>query len=539
MTTLPTLIGLRLRRDRLQLVVWLGSTFLLVLLSARALATTYGTEPERASLVRLATANASVLALRGAPQGTSPGALVAFELMAYLALLAGFLNTFLAVRHTRAEEDSGRAELVGATRAGRFAPVAATVAEGVIVGGGLTLVGWLALVAAGLPVAGSLVAGLAAACCGIAFLGVGLLCAEVFSVGRAANGWAAALVGVGFGLRAIGDAIGVSSADQLSVRTGWVTWLSPIGWAQQTNPFTANRLWPALLAVGLGALFVTAAVLVHAARDLGAGVVPDRRRRGTASLMLRGPIGLAWRLQRGSIIGWGVGALALAVLAGKLGPAAIDAMAQNPGIRKILDAMASGAHGGGLQIFLVSMLGILGLMVAGFLLQVVIRVRQEEAAGTAELVLSTPLSRLRWLMSYLVVGVVAAVVLLLACGLVIAAMLATSGYGNLAGDVVMGSLAQLPAALVYLAVLAVVFAVVPRATIGVGWSMFAAGAFVSLFGQLIHLPIWLRDIAPSAHTPALPLGNADWTGAWSMLALSVLLAVAAGWILRHRDLAVG
>jgi ABC-2 type transport system permease protein len=539
MTTLPTLLGLRLRRDRLQLVVWLGSTYLLILLSARALATTYGTEPERASLVRLATANASVLALRGAPQGASPGALVAFELMAYVALLAGFLNTFLAVRHTRAEEDSGRAELVGATRAGRFAPVAATVAEGVIVGGGLTLVGWLALVAAGLPVAGSLVAGLAAACCGIAFLGVGLLCAEVFSVGRAANGWAATLVGVAFGLRAIGDAIGAPSADQLSVRTGWVTWLSPIGWAQQTNPFTANRLWPALLAVGLGALLVTAAVLVHAARDLGAGVIPDRRRRGTASLMLRGPIGLAWRLQRGSIIGWGVGALALAVLAGKLGPAAIDAMEQNPGIRKILDAMASGAHGGGLQIFLVSMLGILGLMVAGFLLQVVMRVRQEEAAGTAELVLSTPLSRLRWLMSYLVVGVVAAVVVLLACGLVIAAMLATSGYGNLAGDVVMGSLAQLPAALVYLAVLAVVFAVVPRATIGVGWSMFAAGAFVSLFGQLIHLPAWLRDIAPSAHTPALPLYNAEWTGAWSMLALSVLLAVAAGWILRHRDLAVG
>jgi ABC-2 type transport system permease protein len=539
MTTLPTLLGLRLRRDRLQLVVWLGSTFLLALLSARALATTYGTEAERASLVRLATANASVLALRGAPQGTSPGALVAFELMAYVALLAGFLNTFLAVRHTRAEEDSGRAELVGATRAGRFASVAATVLEGVIVAAALTVFVWVALLAAGLPVVGSLVAGLAVAACGLAFLGVGLLCAEIFSVGRAANGWAAALVGVAFGLRAIGDATGGPSADQLSVRTGWVTWLSPIGWAQQTNPYTANRLWPTLLAVGFGAALVAAAVLVHAVRDLGAGVVPDRPRRATAAPMLRGPIGLAWRLQRGSIIGWALGALGLAVLAGRLGPAAIDAMEENPGLRKILDAMASGAHGSGLQIFLVSMLGILGLMVAGFLLQVVMRVRQEEATGTAELVLSTSVSRLRWLAAFLVVGLVAAVVVLFCCGLVIAEMIAASGYGNLADDVVMGSMAQLPAALVYLAVLSVVFAVVPRATIGVGWSMFAAGAFVSLFGQLIHLPAWFRDIAPSVHTPALPLGNADWTGAWSMLALSVLLAVAAGWILRHRDLPVG
>jgi ABC-2 type transport system permease protein len=146
---------------------------------------------------------------------------------------------------------------------------------------------------------------------------------------------------------------------------------------------------------------------------------------------------------------------------------------------------------------------------------------------------------LRWLGSALVVGVVSTVVVLVLCGLLIAAMTAGSGYGGLAGKVVAGSLAQLPAALVYLAVLALVFAVAPRATVGAGWGMLAAGTFLSVFGQLVGVPNWLRDLSPSSHTPALPLQDVHWSGAVWMVGISVVLVVVSARVLHRRDLAAG
>jgi hypothetical protein len=42
-------------------------------------------------------------------------------------------------------------------------------------------------------------------------------------------------------------------------------------------------------------------------RDYGAGLLPDKPGRATASAWLRGPVGLAWRLQRASLLGWAAG----------------------------------------------------------------------------------------------------------------------------------------------------------------------------------------------------------------------------------------
>ena len=39
-------------------------------------------------------------------------------------------------------------------------------------------------------------------------------------------------------------------------------------------------------------------------RDHGAGLLPDRPGRTAASGLLRGPFGLAWRLQGGVLLGW-------------------------------------------------------------------------------------------------------------------------------------------------------------------------------------------------------------------------------------------
>ena len=122
-TTLRALLRQRFRRDRWQLLIWVLSIGLLAAFSAASLQQTYGSAlaPCRffvsPSPTRPSWCCAASLRARAWP------ALTFFEIFTFLALLAGLMNTFLAVRHSRAEEESGRAELVAPRpRAGCFRP---------------------------------------------------------------------------------------------------------------------------------------------------------------------------------------------------------------------------------------------------------------------------------------------------------------------------------------------------------------------------------------------------------------------------------
>jgi ABC-2 type transport system permease protein len=190
-------------------------------------------------------------------------------------------------------------------------------------------------------------------------------------------------------------------------------------------------------------------------------------------------------------------------------------------------------------VFIAAMMGIVGLIVAGCVLQVVMRMRQEESLGTAETVLTTPVGRIRWFASFLVVGVIASIVILLVAGAVAGAIFAQNGESKLFGQTVLASLVQLPAVVLYLGALALVFAIVPRATIPVGWVMLGLGTFLGEFGALMKLPDWVRDISPSTHTPAVPLAGVDWSGAWWMLGIAIAAAVIGAVVLRRRDIALG
>jgi ABC-2 type transport system permease protein len=244
-------------------------------------------------------------------------------------------------------------------------------------------------------------------------------------------------------------------------------------------------------------------------------------------------------LQRSSIIGWGVGALVISLFAGSLGPASIDAVKNNPAVTTVIASLVPGGTGAMLKVFVAAMMGIVGLIVAGCVLQVVMRLRQDEAAGTAELVLATRVSRIRWFASYLAIGVIAAAIILLLSGVMTGAMLAADGDQSLFGETIAAAVVQLPAVLVYLAALGLVFSIVPRATIAVGWALLAVGTFVGTFGGIMGLPNWVRGVAPSTHTPAIPLPNPDWSGVWWMLVVSVIAMALAFVVVRRRDLATG
>ena len=79
------------------------------------------TEQSRVTALRGAGGSPAVLLMRGVPVGTDLGALVNFRNLAFMLVLAALMSTFAVVRHTRQNEETGRAELIGAGAVGRHA----------------------------------------------------------------------------------------------------------------------------------------------------------------------------------------------------------------------------------------------------------------------------------------------------------------------------------------------------------------------------------------------------------------------------------
>ncbi|MBW8871659.1 MAG: hypothetical protein JF618_05655 [Leifsonia sp.] len=520
---LRALLRQRLRRDRWQLLIWLVCIPLLAVFSAESIDQTYGSAAARAQLMRLAIADPTILVLRGLPQGTSLAAVTFFEIFTFLALLAGLMNTFLAVRHSRAEEESGRAELIASSPAGRLLPTAATVIHATLANVALAVLTALGFASAGLPLYGSFVAGAATGGAGLAFFAVGLLFAQLFSTSRAANGFASAVVVLAYVVRGIGDATGTPFGDGTHLRAAWPSWLSPIGWGEQFAPYTADDWRPLLL---------------HS----GAGVIPERSGRPSARASLAGPFGLAWRLQWPTVLGWTIGGALGGLLAGALASVVNGTLANDSslaGIRQSIARIGAGGSGPLTQLFISAIFSIVGVLAAACAVQAVIRLRQEEAAGTAELMMATPLTRVRWLFSFVAVGVVAVVAVLLAAAIASGLSAVAAGEDpSTIGHSFAAAAAQLPVALVYLGVLTLLFVVAPSATIPVGWAALGLGAFVGIFGGLIRLPDGVRHLSPFADAPVV-VGHVDWTGGYWMLGITAVALLGAAVLIRRRDFAIG
>lgn len=538
MATLWRLILHRMRRDRVQIPIWVLSIAGFVFLAAVGLQNTFGSLAERTVLVRLATANPAIMLLRGPPQGTDLDALLIFTVFGFLGVLAGLMNTFLAVRHLRAEEESGRASLISATPAARVYPPLSTLVYGLGVNVVLALAVTGCFLAAGQEVTGSIVAGLALGAVGLVFLGVGAVASELMASSRAANGVGVGAVLLAYLLRGLGDAFGTVSADGLSAQSAWPSWLSPIGWAQQTHPFTEDTLAPLALAVIVAAALMTVAGLVTVRRDSGASVLATGAGRETASIRLSGSFGLAWRLQWPSILAWCLGGALFGVFGGSLGTAIGSSDLGDGPIADELSGLTGGT-GSLTEAFVSVVFTIVGVIAAGSAIQAIVRLRQEEALGTGHLLLATSLSRLGWMVSYLAVGGIA-ILLVLSTGAAAAVVSATAvGASDLVDDALIAAAAQLPAALLFLGVVAVVWALIPRLTAGIAWGALTLAVFLGIFGQLIGLPDWTADLSPFTHSPQPAGADTDWTGGFAMAGIALAAGVAASVLFRRRDVTGG
>ena len=529
LTGTVALAKLALRRDRIMLPAWVYLVVVGVSTTAYTFTRLYKTPASRAALAASGESNPALLFLYGRLNGISVGALTAWRYGVWGALFAALMTIFIVIRHTRADEEAGRLELIGSARVGRQAPLFAALAVATLANLLLTALLCVVLPFTGLPATGSAALALAIGTCGLAFTGISAVAAQLTSGARAARGLTIGVLGLSFLVRAVGDAAGGGGPS-------WLTWVLPLGWTEMLRPFAGERWWVLALPLATFAAGTWLAFFLAARRDHGAGLLPDRPGRPSASELLRGPFSLAWRLQWPGLAGWLAGYMVMFAVCG----AAAKGIGQLFGTSSALSKEFTrlGGQAAIVNAYLAALMLLAGLAAAGYGVSAVLRLHAEETSSRADPVLSGTSGRLRWGLSHLLVAIVGTAALLAVAGVAtgLGYGLRAGGTGTEVARMLGAGLAQLPAALVIVGVAMAAFGLVPEACAGIAWTVLGLVFALNIFGQALQLSHWALDISPFTHVPRLPGGTVDAAPLLWLSVLAITLCVIGLAGLRRRDI---
>ncbi|GLI31316.1 MULTISPECIES: ABC transporter permease [Brachybacterium] len=529
LTGLRSLLRLHLRLARRGILIWTLAVLVLVPASIYAMEDVY---PDQAALDARATLldNPSAVMMTGpffAADHYTFWAMVANELLLYLLVPAAIMSILLTARLTRGEEESGRLELLRSLPTGRLAPsvsallvvalanlaLGAAVASGMLIGGG--------------GASDSLALGLATALTGLVFGAVTAVTAQLTEHAGTASGTALGILALSFMVRGIGDVIERDGS--------WLSWFSPLAWAQQTRAFVDLRWWPLLVSLAAVAVLLVIAGRLSHRRDLGAGLRPAAAGRAAASAALLAPGGLTRRLVGGTHLAWGIGLFLFALAFGSLASSLTDFAENLPDLAGMAPIRLDDLTGS-FSAFVLMMLAIgpVALAVSGML-----RMRTEETAGRLAGVLVAGTSRARLAGQWFLVVLLgtAAMQVLLGLGVGIGVWSATEDTAWI-GEMTLAALTYLPAVALYAAIALALYGLGSRLA-PLAWLLVVYTALVTFLGQMLGLPDWAMDLSPLQHIALVPSEDLEVMPLVVMGVTATALALLGLALLRRRDLAAG
>ncbi len=309
------------------------------------------------------------------------------------------------------------------------------------------------------------------------------------------------------------------------------------GWTYNHTALSGQYDWPPVVAVGvLVVVLLAIGIAAFARRDIGSTSAIPIPRMPAALLGLRGPIGRAAGANLGAAIWWGLGVGLFGLVMGSTSRGFMDQLRDSPAFMNLLQTAFPGidyaSAGGFLQLLFVQF-GVLlaGLAAATF----VAGWASDETSGRLEMVLATPLARLRWALSSGVGLLIDVAVFLVLSTLGIAIGVASSG-SDLATPVT-GAL--------ILGVYAVALVGIGMLVGGVIRTSWAAAAvviflvvtwFVQLLGPLLDLPELVQNLAMTAHFGQPMVGAWDVPGSIAALVIGVAGILLGGLGFARRDL---
>lgn len=526
MTGTGHLLRLALRTERVATPVGVLVVPALLLATAAALAPLYPDARSRAELAAGAATNPVFRILLGPLRDSSTiGAIAVWRVGLFAMLAVTVIMAATVTRNVRAPEATGRTELVRSAAVGTSAPLVSAV---ILATGSAVTTGVLTGVAAaaiGVPAVTAVFVGVQFLAAGLAAVGIAVVVDQVVTASRTALTISAVVLITAYVVRGIGDAVDSAS---------WLTWLSPLGWAERVDPFGNRTALPALACSALFAVGVGLAARIAAGRDLGSGLVHPSPGASTARWPVS-PVGVTVRTMGSSLAPWMSGAFAYCLLVGLLTDSVDGLVGDSGGTRSLIENLG----GGSVDLvgaLIDTVLGIVAIAAAAAAVSVVGHLRDDDRRGRAELLLATAVSPVaRVLAAAAVATVVAALVLVLAgAGLVVGSAL-VGGPGPSAPQVAGAALGQVPPTLAVAAVAFAAYGFGARWVV-LGWIAVVADLLLGPLGSLIGAPGWLRDLAPHAQVPAR-VGAGVPVVPTVVVSIAAVVIVGIGlWALRRRNL---
>jgi len=492
------LIRLILRRDWLLLLICIVLPALLAVTEAAAFNHLYPTAALRQAVTETASSPVEI-ALRGPVYAPTIGGLTAWEWSMIAALLVGLGSMLFVVRHTRTEEEAGRFELLDSTVVGRQTALSASLIT--TLGANVVIAALVAggLIGCGLPVAGSVALGLSVAAVGSTFAAIAGVTVQLTESAGAARGIAGVILGLCYLLRAAGD---------MGEHNGWswISWLSPIAWMRLIRPFADERWWIFALFIGSVIVLTATAFALSARRDVGAGFLHPRLGPATASPRLRSPLALAWRLHRNTLLAWAAGFAMYGAVFGSFAKTPSDLLTTNP---QLVSLFANRGGSTGLSdSFLTFVLTIVSEIAAVYAIMATLQMQSEETEARLDPMLATPVSRLRWATSYVLLAAVGTAIVLAAFSLP-AGLIYGLSIGNVGYElprVLAAAMAYLPAIWVMAGIAVALYGLMPRFTF-VSWGALLGIILIELLGKILQVNQSILNISPFTHVPKVLVGE--------------------------------
>lgn len=504
-----------LKRDKLRLPLWILGITVLTFIIPGAFLELYPSQQER-DVMAETMKNPAMIAMAGPADfdNYTIGVMTAHQMLIFTAIVVGLMSILLVTRHTRADEEDGRIELIRSLPVGRLSTLNATVTVYVvtyillalIVGLGLF---WLNI--EGMDLEGSLLYGAVLGTTGIFFTGLTALFAQVSEGSRGTLGLSISVLIISYILRAVGD-----------VSNETLSWFSPLGLVTQTDVYSSNNWWPVLILFAASIVLVMIAYYLNTIRDMGEGFIPSKPGRKHASKFLQSPVGLSVRLQRTGLFSWAIG---MFVMGASYGSVLGDLEAFFEGSNDLQNILVVAEGYSLTEQFLPMLMMVMAILAAIPAVMSINKLYGEEKKHRVEHVLGRAVSRTKLMSSYLVISMIIGFVMLslASVGLWLAGNLVVTG--GLEFSMVYGAtIVYFPGVLVMIGLSATLIGWFPKKTSFI-WLYLFYSFFVLYLGGLFQFSDWVGKLSPFGYIPQIPIEEMDWLSTILLLIVAVIISV--------------
>lgn len=514
------------RQDRMKVILWLIGITFFTLIVPLAFEKMYESQQERDALAETMK-NPAMTAMIGPGDlnNYTIGAMTAHEMLLFTAIAVGLMSVLLVTRHTRADEEDGRIELIRSLPVGRLSYLNATLIVYVVTNVFLAFITGFGLYKLGIEsidLEGSLLYGATLGATGVFFTSLTALFAQITESARGTLGLSIAFLLIAYLVRAIGD-----------VSNETLSWFSPFGWVTKTETYSNNLWWPVSLIVIVSIVLVIIANYLNAIRDLEAGFLPENPGRKHASRFLQGPLGLTFRIQRVTLIFWAIG---MFVLGASYGSVFGDLDSFFEGNELLEQMLVTEGNYSFTEQFLPMLMVIMSILAAIPTLMSLLKVYGEEKKGRIELIIGGAVSRIKLLGSYLFNSILTGFMMISfsAIGLWTAAYSVMDNPLSF-GTIYSSAIIYYPAVLVMIGFTMLLIGYIPKASSYI-WIYIFYTFFVLYLGGLLDVPDWLSKLTPFGYISKLPIEDMEWNNVIILTIVFALTSVAGMIGYKKRDI---